>query len=68
MIRRFLALVAAMLAAFVPAAAFAQDEAATPAPAAPLPLSANADLTQDLEFLPVLAVRGVVSQRVTWSV
>jgi cyclophilin family peptidyl-prolyl cis-trans isomerase len=49
MIRRFLALVAALLAAFVPAAAFAQDEAATPAPAAPIPLAANADLTQDLD-------------------
>ena len=49
MIRRFLAMVAALLAAFVPAAAFAQDEAAAPAPAAPLPLSANADLTQDLD-------------------
>ena len=49
MIRRFLAMLAALLAAFVPAAAFAQDEAAAPAPAAPLPLSANADLTQDLD-------------------
>jgi peptidylprolyl isomerase len=47
MIKRFLALVAACSVAFAPAA-FAQEQA-TPAPAAAVPLSVNADVTQDLE-------------------
>jgi peptidylprolyl isomerase len=49
MFRRFLATAVACSVAFAPAA-FAQDEAAAPAPAAAaIPLSVNADVTQDPE-------------------
>ena len=48
MIKRFLAAALACSVAFAPAAS-AQDQAATPAPAAPVPLAVNADATQDLE-------------------